>query len=55
MDRIDRILKHTDTNGHGIEVAPYHKPILKKKDAPNLLILDVFDTETLRSKRKMTH
>lgn len=48
MDRRDHILKHIDTSGKGIEIAPYHSPILRKADGHDILVLDVFDTEDLR-------
>src|SRR6056297_1805113 len=44
------ILKYAKTSGKGIEVAPYFNPILTKREGHHLLIMDVFDTETLRDR-----
>lgn len=46
----DLILKYADTSGKGIEVAPYFNPVLTKRAGHDLLIMDVFDTETLRDR-----
>jgi SAM-dependent methyltransferase len=48
LDRKAWLLKHIDPATAGIEVAPYFNPILAKRDGHPVLILDVFDTETLR-------
>ncbi len=50
--RLISILKHTDISKKGIEIAPYHNPILPKTDGHNVFILDVFDTDRLRSNAK---
>jgi SAM-dependent methyltransferase len=42
------LLKYIDTSERGIEVAPYFNPTLRKSDGHPVLILDVFDTNTLR-------
>ncbi len=49
MQRTDRILKYANVSGKGIEVAPYFNPIVAKRDGHDVLIMDVFDTETLRA------
>ena len=49
MSRLDRLLKHADTSQRGIEVAPYFRPVLPKRDGHDVLILDVFDTDHLRA------
>lgn len=46
----DLILKYAKTSGKGIEVAPYFNPILTKREGHDVLIMDVFDTETLRDR-----
>jgi SAM-dependent methyltransferase len=46
----DLILKYADTSGKGIEVAPYFNPVLTKREGHDLLIMDVFDTDTLRDR-----
>lgn len=50
MKRLDRLLAHIDTSGKGIEIAPYFNPALPKRDGHDVLILDVFDTATLRER-----
>ena len=50
--RFISILKHTDISKKGIEIAPYHKPILPKADGHNVFILDVFDTDRIRARAK---
>ena len=50
--RFISILKHTDISKKGIEIAPYHHPILPKADGHDILILDVFDTDRLRLNAK---
>ncbi len=50
--RFISILKHSDMSKKGIEIAPYHKPILPKTDGHNVFILDVFDTDRLRTNAK---
>lgn len=52
MGRADRILKHAKLDGRGIEVAPYFNPLVRKSDGHDVLILDVFDTETLKSRAR---
>ncbi|RUS63281.1 adenine phosphoribosyltransferase [Pseudorhodobacter sp. E13] len=46
--RLQILLSHIDQTQLGIEVAPYFNPALPKASSKNILILDVFDTETLR-------
>lgn len=46
--RISKATKYIDHTQQGIEVAPYFRPIFPKSGGYNVLILDVFDTETLR-------
>ncbi|MCA8834136.1 MAG: adenine phosphoribosyltransferase [Proteobacteria bacterium] len=50
--RFISILKHTDISKKGLEIAPYHHPILPKADGHDVLILDVFDTDRLRLNAK---
>lgn len=47
MERRLHILRYIDPQKKGIEVAPYHSPLLAKADWANVLTLDVFDTERL--------
>jgi predicted SAM-dependent methyltransferase len=48
MDRRDRILKYIDKNQLGIEIGPYWSPLTPKRGGYNCLVMDVFDTETVR-------
>jgi SAM-dependent methyltransferase len=47
-NRLDLLLSHRPKDGLAIEVAPYFNPALPKGKGHDVLILDVFDTETLR-------
>lgn len=47
--RVARLLSHRPGFGKAVEVAPYFNPALPKAAGHDVLILDVFDTETLRS------
>ena len=47
MSRTDRLLKHINRAGKGIEVAPFFNPAVPKRDGYDVLIFDVFDTQTL--------
>lgn len=48
MSRLDQLRRFTDKSVLGIEIAPYFNPIVTKRAGYNLMIVDVFDTETLR-------
>ncbi len=50
MDRFESLRRHADRKTLGIEIAPYFNPIVTKAAGYNVLIVDVFDTETLRLK-----
>jgi len=50
MTRNDRITQFINKSQRGIEIAPWHSPITPKKAGWNCLSLDIFDTETLRSR-----
>lgn len=50
MDRFASLRRHTDRKSLGIEIAPYFNPIVTKAAGYNVLIVDVFDTKTLREK-----
>ncbi len=52
MSRVDKILKFANLDGKGIEVAPYFNPAVPKRSGRDILIMDVFDTETLREGAK---
>jgi len=48
--RVNFIKKHLTKEMKGIEVAPWHNPIVAKKDGYNVRILDIFSTEQLRKR-----
>ncbi|MGI4857959.1 MAG: hypothetical protein ACRYHA_13820 [Janthinobacterium lividum] len=50
MDRRDLILKYITREQRGIEVGPYHSPLVPKRLGYNSLVADVYDTQTLRQK-----
>ena len=50
MDRRSAILKYTTKEQRGIEVGPWFNPIASKRDGYRCLVLDVFDSETLRKR-----
>lgn len=50
MDRRDAILKYTTKEQRGIEIGPWFNPIAPKREGYRCLVLDVFDSETLRER-----
>ena len=52
MRRDHDLLKYANTRGKGIEIAPYSNPMVPKRAGYDVLILDVFDTDTLRQKAR---
>jgi SAM-dependent methyltransferase len=50
MFRVKHLLDGLGLSDFGLEIAPYHSPLAPKRDGYNCLILDVFDTSTLRSR-----
>lgn len=48
MDRRQQVLKHVDLDHIGIEIGPWHSPLAPKAQGYKCLVMDVFDTETLR-------
>jgi hypothetical protein len=49
-DRVTKLLSHRPLTGIAVEVAPYFNPALPKAAGHDVLILDVFDTKTLRDR-----
>ena len=49
MSRIQRLLSRLDPNQIGVEIAPYFNGALPKRDGHRVLIMDLFDADTLRS------
>lgn len=52
MQREEEILKYVDVGDHGIEIAPFFRPLLPKTRCQNVLTLDVLDAEALREQGK---
>jgi SAM-dependent methyltransferase len=50
VDRRDAILKYTAREQRGIEIGPWFNPIASKREGHRCLVLDVFDSETLRKR-----
>ena len=50
MKRLTAILAGISKDMQGLEIAPWHAPLVAKRDGWNSYILDVFDTPTLQSK-----
>jgi len=50
MNRIEYITQFINKSLRGIEIAPWHSPIAPKKEGWNCLSLDIFDTDTLRTR-----
>ena len=50
MDRRQSILKYTTKDQRGIEIGPWFNPIAPKREGYRCLSLDVFDSETLRTR-----
>jgi SAM-dependent methyltransferase len=50
VDRRDAILKYTTKEQRGIEIGPWFNPIASKREGYRCLVLDVFDSETLRKR-----
>lgn len=48
MNRYDELRKFADKNALGVEVAPFFNPTVPKSEGYNVLVVDIFDTETLR-------
>ncbi len=51
-NRLDQLLRHRPPSGTAVEVAPYFNPALPKAAGNEVLIIDVFDTATLRERAK---
>ena len=52
MDRLRELTKHVTKDKIGIEVGPWHSPIVSKREGYNCLVLDYFPAETLRDKAR---
>jgi SAM-dependent methyltransferase len=52
MDRQQQITKYISKAMRGIEIAPWHSPIVPKREGFNCVTLDFFDTATLHQRAK---
>jgi hypothetical protein len=50
VDRRDHLLKYVSKQDFGIEVGPWMSPIAPKREGYNCLVLDVFDTPSLKKR-----
>lgn len=50
VDRRDAILKYITRNKRGLEIGPWFNPIAPKREGYRCLVLDVFNSETLRKR-----
>ncbi len=55
MDRKEKILRHINKNGTGIEIGPSYNPIAPKKEGYNVHIIDHLSKEELLAKYKDFH
>ena len=53
MDRKQKILRHVDKNGYGIEVGPSYNPVTPKSDNYNVQVIDHLNREQLIEKYKV--
>jgi SAM-dependent methyltransferase len=53
MDRRKEILQHIGTGKRGIEVAPWHNPLVPAGGDREVVVLDVFDRPTLLTRAEM--
>ena len=52
MNRAQKILRHIDKDGYGVEIGPSHNPIASKKDGYKVHIIDHMSREQLIKKYK---
>ena len=52
MNRKDKILKHINQNGYGIEIGPSYDPVTPKKEGYKVEIIDYMDRDHLIAKYK---
>ena len=53
MNRNEQLKKHLDREMCGIEIGPWCHPVVPKSEGYNCLVMDVFDTETLKERAKV--
>jgi SAM-dependent methyltransferase len=52
MDRREAVLKYLTKDMKGLEIGPWFNPLAPKRDGYNCLVLDVFDSQTLRERAR---
>lgn len=52
MNRKDKVLRHVNTHGHGIEIGPSHNPLAPKKEGYKVHIVDNLSRDQLIAKYK---
>ena len=55
MDRKEKLLRHINTNGYGVEIGPSHNPVAPKKEGYTVHIIDHMSREQLITKYKDHH
>ncbi len=55
MTRKEKVLRHINQNGHGIEIGPSHNPIAPKREGYKVHIIDHMSREQLITKYKEHH
>jgi len=55
MNRNEKVLRHINKNGHGIEIGPSHNPIAPKRDGYKVHIIDHMNREQLITKYRDHH
>lgn len=55
MNRKEKVLRHINQNGHGIEIGASHNPIAPKKEGYKVHIIDHMSREQLITKYKDHH
>jgi hypothetical protein len=52
IDRKEKVLRHVDKNGHGVEIGPSYNPIAPKKEGYDVHIIDYMSREQLIARHK---
>ncbi|MCH7803350.1 MAG: methyltransferase domain-containing protein [Acidobacteria bacterium] len=55
MNRKEKVLRHINKNGHGVEIGPSHSPVAPKKEGYKVHIIDHMSREQLIAKYKDHH
>ena len=55
MNRKEKVLRHINKNGQGVEIGPSHSPVAPKKEGYKVHIIDHMSREQLIAKYKDHH